>query len=471
MSLLSTEFIIVALYLLVMVGIGVFYSSRASDRTGFLVADRSIGAILGGGAIAVTYTTASSVLALTGFAVLVGISYAILASIGTVLAFLIAMFWLGPRLREVDAETLPEYFDIRFGDASKKMSALIIGIIYTVYLVAQLTGGAFIATFLLDVSHGQAVILIAAAMIVYTFLGGMYSITVTSFIQYCMVMVSIIIVAALSLSEVGGSVAAWGSFVSTVNSGSEIYWTNAGGGLLFGMSFGLIIFLETTARPDVLFRYFALRDVVTARKTAAVGMLAAGIFYFVMAIPAAGFIGMELEMVDDNPDTAFLVLTETIVGSEILVGLIFASVLAAAMSSADAMLVNASSAWVHDIGGDYLPEEHQTDRRMTLYLRIVTVLIGIVAVAFAFEPPGLILEIVIVAFALFAGAFVTPLMMSIIFDKSSDYAAAGAMLLGMLAAGISHPSTPLLAVPEDPIAGGVGVVVAIVAFLVISTLD
>jgi len=151
--------------------------------------------------------------------------------------------------------------------------------------------------------------------------------------------------------------------------------------------------------------------------------------------------------------------------NEIVLGLIFAAILAAAMSSADSMLVNASSAIVYDLGGDIF-DRHDED--LTLYVRITTLLIGALVAVLTLNPPGLILTIVILAVSLFAGAFFAPVMFGLCFEDRSDPAAVASMITGVLTVFVVHPETGLLLDGlSSPAAGIVGVAVSAVAFFLV----
>lgn len=454
--------IVTILYILLMIGIGFYYRDNADSESGFLVAGRSIGPWIGGGALAVTFMSTSSLLGVVSAGYRVGISWAIFGGLGAVAAFIFAMVYLGPQLRDLSVETLPEYFDARFGVQSKRVAALTIGIVMTVYLIAQVRGGALVAQYILDVSYTQGVLLVTAVFILYTLLGGMYAITLTSFIQACLLLVGVMVVSVAGIIDIGGPVA----FFAQVEQNAEFYFTNSGKiGLDFGLTFAGLIFLAVLSSPHVIFRYFASKDGDTARRSAAVASLFSGMFYFAVAIPPA-LVALTVSGIS-NPDNAFLVLSQQLFSANgLVVGLIFAAILAAAMSSADAMLMNAASSLVYDLGADIFDRE---DEDLTPYVRGVALLIGILVALLTINPPGLILAIVIMALGLFIGAFFAPLMFGLWLDERSDSAGVAGMVSGLVTVTAIHPETGIF-LPNlpSPAAGIVGVIVSTVIFFVVN---
>lgn len=446
--------VITVLYVLLMIGIGFYYRDNADSASGFLVAGRSIGPWIGGGALAVTFMSTSSLLGVVATGYRVGIAWGIFGGLGAVAAFIFAMVYLGPQLRDLSVETLPEYFESRFGVHSKRVAALIIGIVMTVYLVAQVRGGALVARYILDITYAQGVLLVTAVFILYTLLGGMYAITLTSFIQACLLLIGVIGVSVAGIIDVGGI----GVFFAQVEQNMGFYFTSSGKiGLDFGLAFGGLIFLAVLSSPHVIFRYFASKDANTARKSAAVASLFSGAFYFAIVIPPA-LVALTVTGIE-NPDNAFLLLTQQLFSMNgLVVGLIFAAILAAAMSSADAMLMNAASSLVYDLGADIFDREHED---LTLYVRGVALIVGLLVAVLTINPPGLILTVVIMALSLFIGAFFAPLMFGLWVNKRSDSACVAGMVAGLGTVLAVHPATGVfLADLPAPAAGIVGTLVS-----------
>jgi SSS family transporter len=452
------------LYILLMLAIGYYYRDRAGTEDGFLVADRSIGSIVGGGALAVTYISTASLLGTTSFGYSIGISFAVFGGLGVIVGFFVAMYYLGPQLRSVEASTLPDYFENQLGRRSKEVSALIIAIVMTVYLIAQVRGGALVAQSLLDLSYTWAVILVGVVFVLYTFLGGMFAITVTSFLQAVMAVLGVLVVSAAALTQFGG----FGSLLTQVSQQAGYYATDGGRlGIGFALGFGVMIFMSILCAPHVIFRYFASKDIGVARDSAAVASAFSAVFYAVMIVPPAAAILLVPGL--ENTDQAYLALIQTLFDQPLILGFLFAGILAAAMSTADAMLMNATSALVHDLGGEYLSEAQQENA--SLYLRIATVIVGALVILLTISPPGLILTIMIIALSLFIGSFFAPVLLSLWVAEPSDVAGVTAMVVGFATAAVTHPETPLVQLSQSPYAGIVGGLVSVIVFLVVNFLS
>lgn len=447
---------VVVAYLVLMLAIGVWYTKKSRTISGFLTGGRGAGAVVGGFALAVTYMSTASLLGLVSAASQIGVSWALFGGIGMVLGFIVCMAGLGPRLRASGAMTMGEFFGTRYGPRTRTVSSAIIAIILFLYVVAQIQGGALVMQAILGTSYAVGVLVMGGIFVGYSVLGGMRAITLTSFLQCILLLFGVI---AVTVGLFGRF--SWPEMTGRLSEVRPEYFTSAGsGGLGFGITFGILCFLTCLSGPHVLSRFFASTSGEVAKRTSAIAALMGGLFYLIVIFPPIAVI----LLVDspENRDMSFLLAAEAVVGNPWILGIILAGILAAAMSTADAMLLNASSAIVHDLGSRWISAE-----RAPMALRLVTLALGLGVIVITISPPAAILQVVILALSMLAGAFFIPVVLGLTMTKgpSSDTAGYSSMIVGLVTTAITHPATPIIRMPEQAYAGLLGVAAALVVYL------
>ena len=194
---------IVAIYLLIMLFIGWYSSKKITSNTDFMVAGRRLGPFLMAGTLAATEIGGGSSLGVVQQGMQShGISSAwYIITMG--FAFVILTF-LAPKFRAATVKTVPEYFRRRYG----KSAGIITAIIMLLPLVG-LTAGQFIASSvilstMLGIRYQTAVIIVAVVVTVYSIMGGLWSVTLTDFIQVFLIVIGMIIAVPFALNMAGG---------------------------------------------------------------------------------------------------------------------------------------------------------------------------------------------------------------------------------------------------------------------------
>lgn len=188
------------LYILAMIGIGVFYSKRASgSEEEYYLGGRSMGPLVTAVASGSTGRSAWLILGMVGTGYLFGAG-----SIWSVCLYalteLFAMAYAGKRLRiftaKMDNLTWPDYLESRLEDKSNLLrltAVLIIVVFYICYIGAQLKGSTKMFSFLFGMEPVHAIILSAVVVMIYTMTGGYRAVMMTSFIQGLLMLVSLVI--------------------------------------------------------------------------------------------------------------------------------------------------------------------------------------------------------------------------------------------------------------------------------------
>ena len=464
-----TVTVIVVLYLLVMLFIGWWSSKKISSNTDFMVAGRRLGPFLMAGTLAATEIGGGSSLGVVQQGMQNhGISAAwYIMTMG--FAFVILTF-LAPKFRAATVKTVPEYFRRRYG----KSAGLITAIIMLLPLIG-LTAGQFIASSvilstMLGISYKTAVIIVAVVVTIYSIMGGLWSVTLTDFVQVFLIIIGMIIAVPFAMNLAGG----WSNVVANVP--AETFNMFKGYSPMAVISLTVMYTATFTVGQEAVSRYYAARDGKAAKQ----GSIMAAILNFVYAfIPAVlGIITLALinmgkfnaeDFADVGARYALPVLAMEAMPA-IICGLLFAGIISATMSSSDSDLLGAGSIFANDIYRAVLKPDATSEEVMKV-TKIVMAIVGVASMFIALFNTSSIVSLLMFCFTLrAAGAF---------FPYVLGHYWTGASLAGTIASLISGS---IVVVYLEKISGSVlfgvklsqpiipGLVVGLVFFLVFSKL-
>lgn len=464
-----TVTVIVVLYLLAMLFIGWYSSTKITSNTDFMVAGRRLGPFLMAGTLAATEIGGGSSLGvvengMSGY----GISSAwYIITMG--FAFVILTF-LAPKFRAATVKTVPEYFRRRYG----KSAGLITAIIMLLPLVG-LTAGQFIASSvilstMLGIGYKTAVIIVAVVVTIYSVMGGLWSVTLTDFVQVFLIIIGMIIAVPFAVNLAGG----WDAVVANVP--AETFDMFSGYTPMGILSLTVMYVATFTVGQEAVSRYYAARDGKAARQGSVLAAVLNFVYAFVPAvlgvivlalISMGKFSAADFESVGAR--YALPVLAMEAMPAAIC-GLLFAGIISATMSSSDSDLLGAGSIFANDIYRAVLKPD-ATSKEVMNVTKIVMGIVGVASMFIALFNTSGIVTLLMFCFTLrAAGAF---------FPYVLGHYWKGASLAGTIASLISGS---IVVVYLEKISGGVlfgvklsqpiipGLVVGLVFFLVFSLL-
>ena len=404
MEINMTVTVIVVIYLLAMLFIGWYSSTRITSNTDFMVAGRRLGPLLMAGTLAATEIGGGSSLGVVQQGMENhGISSAwYIITMG--FAFVILTF-LAPKFRAATVKTVPEYFRRRYG----KSAGLITAIIMVLPLIG-LTAGQFIASSvilstMLGISYQTAVIIVAAVVTIYSVMGGLWSVTMTDFIQVFLIVIGMIIAVPFAINMAGD----WSNVVANVP--AETFDMFKGYSPMAVVSLTVMYVATFTVGQEAVSRYYAARD----GKAAVQGSILAAIVNFIYAfIPAVlGIITLALinmgrfsadQFADVGARYALPVLAIEAMPA-VICGLLFAGIISATMSSADSDLLGAGSIFANDIYRAVLKPNASSEEVMKV-TRWVMIIVGVASMFIALFNTSSIVNLLMFCFTLrAAGAF------------------------------------------------------------------
>ena len=195
-TILNPEFIIFVIYLIMLVGIGLYFYKKTSSIEGFLLGDRGLGSWVTAFSAQASDMSGWLLMGLPG-AIYLGGMPEVWIGIGLCVGTILNWKFVAARLRtyteKTDSLTLSTFFERRFKDptgAIRVISALIILIFFTIYSSSGMVASGKLFQMMFGIDYTTAVLIGALVIVAYTFLGGFLAVCWTDLIQGCLLYTS-----------------------------------------------------------------------------------------------------------------------------------------------------------------------------------------------------------------------------------------------------------------------------------------
>ena len=432
----STTIIAVVIgYLAVLVGIGVWSRSSSRDISGYYVGHKQLPSWVIAFSSNTTGESAWLLLGLTGMGYLVGV-HAFWVVLGEVLGVTLAWRFVAIPFKEAtdryDAITVPDYLEARFRDTRhifRIVGMIIIVTMVTAYTSAQLTASGKPFSSFLGTSYQAGVLIGAAVILFYTTVGGFKAVAYSDVLQGVLMFTGLLVMPIVGIVAAGG----WIPLMNQLRQLDPALVTPMGSagfsltGVLSAASF-VGIGLAFLGAPQLLIRFISAKN----KQAIVDGGLIAVICIIVFDVGAVltGMTGRALFDGLADPETIFPTMSAELFPA-VFTGLFLVMVLAAIMSTVDSVLILASSAVVRDVIQKTF-NSPASESRLTVYGKVTTVIIGLIALVFAFGETRVLFWFVLFAWSGLGAAF-TPVVLAALFWKGTtrEGAIAG-MVVGFL---------------------------------------
>ena len=191
-------------YLVLNLGIGLWASRRVTTTQDFVLAGRNLPLILAASATFATWFGSETILGAPAEFIRHGVPGIIEDPFGAALCLFLVGIFFARRFYQMNIITFCDFFRIRFGRQAELLSALLIIPSYFSWIAAQLIAMGIVLKIILGWALLETILLGSGVVIVYTIWGGMWSISVTDFLQTVMIIVGLLIVAVILYQKTGG---------------------------------------------------------------------------------------------------------------------------------------------------------------------------------------------------------------------------------------------------------------------------
>lgn len=443
---------VIIIYLIAMVIIGFFCSSKNKDVSDFYLGGRKLGPIVTAMSAEASDMSSWLLMGLPGVAYLSGCADAGWTAIGLAIGTYLNWLIVAKRLRRYTAKandsiTLPEFFSNRYRDNSHALlaiSAIIIVIFFIPYTASGFAACGKLFSTLFGIPYAPAMIVSAIIIVAYTALGGFLAASTTDLIQSIVMTIALIIVVIFGVNVAGGmnvvianaqSLAGYLSMFQThdpVSGSSSSYSALT---IASTMAWGLGYF----GMPHILLRFMGIEDenkLKLSRRIASV--------WVVISMAIAIFIGImgysmskvgAIEILEGSSQAETLIIKIAMLLSNhgplaiVMAGLIFAGILACTMSTSDSQLLAASSSVSQNLLHDWLGIK-LSEKTSMLVARLTVVVIAVIGVFIAWNPDSSVFNIVSFAWAGFGASFGPVMLFALFWKRSNRNGALAGMLVG-----------------------------------------
>lgn len=426
---------IFGIYLTLLIGIGLWGKRESGSISGYYAAGKKLPSWVIAFSANATGESGWLLLGLTGMGYLVGI-HALWVVFGEVMGVAIGWALVARPFKEYtdryDSITVPDFLESRFRDTShllRKVSVTIILVMVVVYLAAQLvaTGKAF--TTFLGFNYATGVLVGAAIILFYTTIGGFKAVAYADFIHALLMASGLVTLAVVGIFAAGG----WMPMMEKLRLEDPNLLLPLGS---YGFSWAGIasvlsfagVGLAFLGVPQLLVRFISARD----QEEIATGSVMAVICIAVFDLGAvfAGMAGRVIFPGLADPETVMPLMSKGLF-PEVFTGLFVVIVLGAIMSTVDSLLILASSAVLRDIIQKVF-NPSLTDRQLSGYGKLITVLLGLGAIPFALAEVRVIFWFVLFAWSGLATAFVPVILCALFWPRTTLAGALAGMIGGFL---------------------------------------
>lgn len=425
-----------ALYFLLMIGIGIWaYFKASKDSSGYMLGGRNLSPGVAALSAGASDMSGWLLLGLPGYMYSSGV-VSIWIALGLTMGAFANYMLVAPRLRvytEIadNAITLPDYFANRFEDKShllRVISAFVIILFFTVYTAASLAGGGKLFDSALGMSYSTGLWVTAGVVVIYTLFGGFLAVSTTDFVQGVIMLFAMIIVPIVAFTDLGGV----GATTTAIRNIDPAMLDIFSGMTFFGIVSLLAWGLGYFGQPHIIVRFMAIRSVKDVPRARNIGM--SWMIVSLIGALMTGFAGrayvQKTAMTLDDPETIFLVFTNFLF-HPLVSGFLLAAILAAIMSTISSQLLVVSSSLTRDVYKLFFDRE-ASESRQVFVGRISVILVAIVAILLARDPDSSVLALVSNAWAGFGAAFGPLVVISLMWKRMNRNGALAGMIVGAL---------------------------------------
>lgn len=502
MDLQTWTYIIVGITFALYIGIAIW--SRAGTTKEFYVAGGEISPLANGMATAADWMSAASFISMAGIISFDGYDGAVYL-MGWTGGYVLLALLLAPYLRKFGKFTVPDFIGERYYSNSARTVAVICALVVSfTYVAGQMRGVGLVFSKFLEVDINTGVIIGMIIVLFYATLGGMKGITYTQVAQYCVLIFAFMVPAIfISIQMTGNPVPQLG--MGGTVTGTDTYLIDKLNGLSTDLGFAvytdgtksmidvfaitLALMVGTAGLPHVIVRFFTVKRVKDARKSAGYALVLIAILYTTApaiavfaktnlietvngkeysAMPAwftkwetTGLLTFEdkngdgkIQYYNDaSKDATFLAAqeakgnkgSELIIDKDIMVlanpeianlpnwviALVAAGALAAALSTAAGLLLVISASVSHDIIKKMIKPDISEKGELWAARGAAAVAV-IIAGYFGINPPGFVAAVVALAFGLAAASLFPAIILGIFDKKMNKEGAISGMVVGLL---------------------------------------
>ncbi|MFB6235243.1 MAG: cation acetate symporter [Halopenitus sp.] len=415
-------------------GVSYSFKNKLGNDDDLYVAGRTIGGFVNGSAMSASWESLATFMGVV--ALIVSLQLPFLALWATLLLSIpLIVLLYGQTLRRLGSFTPATFCKERYGDTMSVVMAGLIVVVMVMYALGQFIGLAKIANVLFGWPFDVSLLVIAAIVVGYVVLGGMYGVSYNAALQFWIMLTAAFFPMMLVLKSLGAA----GWWFPPLGYGSlvpEMQQTYPGFfDLKFSLKWYVAMFvamsLGPVGMPHLAQRVFTSDTIESGRRSVLWFVAITGLLFATMySVGFAGVFWIQSQGIDiatANFDKMVFFLNFAFNGDAIT-GYVVAGAIAGALSTVSAHMMAISAAVAKDIREVVAPDLPETTESRLGYATIIVS--GVVIALIALNPPAFLVVSILWAFALSAAAITPVIVLGVWSSRVNEYGALAASFVG-----------------------------------------
>jgi len=415
----------IIIYLLITLGIGFWASRRIKSSGDFMLAGKSLSTMLVGVTLFATWFGSTQVMGNPSYFIKDGfISYVTLVLSSGICLLIVGQFF-ARKLYRMNIVTISDFFKIRYNKKLEAASSLLMVFSYPHWIAAQFVALAYLFNSVMGIPFHYGVVLGAAIVVFYTYIGGMWAVAYTDMVQSVIILLGLFIVLFAVLNQTGGIAPI------LANQRSEFFNLYPSGGFdAWAEYIALLLTFVIGPMPvqEVYQRVFSAKNERAARNGLFLGAILMVLIPSIPLIIGLGGVHLFPELMDNANQDIVPSVVNKMTGLPVQI-LFYGAIISAILStSSGAMLAPAT------VIGENLIKPYATnlsDKRLLLYTRLSVILVALISCYFALDDSDIV-GLVAASLSLILVCLFAPFTFGLLWKKASVAGAWAAITIGGL---------------------------------------
>jgi SSS family transporter len=417
--------VFIVAYLLVTIGIGFWASRRIKTSGDFTLAGKSLSAPLVAVTLFATWFGSGSIMGNPGYFIRDGFSAYFTLVLTTAICLVIVAFFFARKLYSLNIVTVNDFFRIRYNKAIETTTSVIMVFSYPHWIAAQFVALAYLFQSLMGIPIHYGILIGAAIVVFYTYIGGMWAVAYTDMVQSIMILIGLIILLIEILDQTGG--------ISPIfeNQPKDFFSFYPKGGDLEDWSKYIALFLAFTAGAipvqEIYQRVFSAKNIASARNGLLLGGLLLVVVTTVPLIIGLGGVYLNPDLIKDGDyQNVIPALVNSMVGLPVQI-IFYGAIISAILSTCSGAMLAPASVIGENLIKPYAAQI--SDKRLLLYTRLSVVVVALISCYFAYGDSDIV-SLIEASLALILACLFAPFTFGMFWKKASVGGTWCSMLIG-----------------------------------------
>jgi Na+/proline symporter len=419
--------IVLSIYLLALLAVSVVSARRVHNEEDYIVAGRRLPLWLAWGTLLATWFGAATVLGAAEAARKEGLRGTILDPFASGCALIVAGLFFARPLWEMKLLTMADFYGRIYGKRAEVTASLIMIPGYFGWIGAQYVALAGLQEHYFGIDARGGILLAAGVILLYTLIGGMWSVTLTDTLQMFVILVTLVILGVVTFSHLGDGSFAGGldrlftqtdpdrlTLLPQAGAAAAVAWTATWASGVFGNIPG----------QDLTQRIFASKDALTAKRAC---LLAGGIYIVFGLLPVGMGLASNILAPNMPEDQTILGVLADGFLTPATASIFIVALVSVIVSTATSAVLAPACILAHNLIGRF---EHLESRKLLIdRLCVLAVTLGGVAAAFSGKS---ILDLLELSLSIVVVTLFVPMVVGLFGKPRGEPAAIAAMIAGFV---------------------------------------